>query len=506
MGGISPTAEQSAIIDEAVRANDMVVDACAGSGKTSTLRMAAEAMRPTKILYLVYNRAAADDARATMPSNVEVRTTSALGLRAFYQYKDRITGKRVPARTTAKLLGIKNPFSLGELEIHPVSMASMVVDTVDRFAYTADKHLDMKHVSIPPGFDPAQEDALRRQVLAWAKKMWRETWDENSGLRLTYDYAFKLFAMGNGSIKADAIMLDEAQDSNGIVEHFVKKADAQTIIVGDPAQQLYGWRGAVNVMDRFSGPRLTLSRSWRFGKEIAEEAEKWLAHTKTGIRVSGNPSMDSQVNDGGLSSPDAVLCRSNGCAMENAIDYLEQGLSVAMAGGTKSLTDLAYAASDLRQGNPTTHPELIAFKTWSELMEFTEEPGGGDLKALVNLVNRYGVPGIIDACNRMVDETPKKWNAHQWSPPDVVVSTAHKSKGREWNSVRIGEDFKPPEDVKDPATGLMVPGTIRPDEAMLHYVAVTRARDVLDRGGLAWIDEYQAPAEVATAEAATAEV
>ena len=64
----------------------------------------------------------------------------------------------------------------------------------------------------------------------------------------------------------------------------------------------------------------------------------------------------------------------------------------------------------------------------------------------------------------------------------VVVSTLHKCKGLEWAKVRIADDFRQP---RDPKTGALLP--IPKDLAMLGYVAVTRAREVLDTGGLAWV-------------------
>jgi hypothetical protein len=73
----------------------------------------------------------------------------------------------------------------------------------------------------------------------------------------------------------------------------------------------------------------------------------------------------------------------------------------------------------------------------------------------------------------------------------VIISTAHKAKGREWGSVQIGEDFEPPPPVLDPLTGEPGPGPIKKADAMLHYVAVTRGRQVVHRGSLAYIDDYE---------------
>ena len=70
---------------------------------------------------------------------------------------------------------------------------------------------------------------------------------------------------------------------------------------------------------------------------------------------------------------------------------------------------------------------------------------------------------------------------------EVVISTAHKAKGREWDSVKIGSDFRQPAAGEDGK-----PGRVPRGEAMLAYVAVTRAKKTLDRGGLAWIDDQLA--------------
>ena len=69
--------------------------------------------------------------------------------------------------------------------------------------------------------------------------------------------------------------------------------------------------------------------------------------------------------------------------------------------------------------------------------------------------------------------------------PDVVISTAHKSKGLEWDRVQIGDDFAAPDaESEDPETREMPPR----EEILLSYVALTRARKELGMGSLSWID------------------
>lgn len=59
------TAEQNAIIEW--KGNHLVVNAFAGTGKTSTLVNYAEANPESKMLYLAYNRAVRDEAERKFP-------------------------------------------------------------------------------------------------------------------------------------------------------------------------------------------------------------------------------------------------------------------------------------------------------------------------------------------------------------------------------------------------------------------------------------------------------
>jgi hypothetical protein len=504
MTDLQLTEEQIHAIKTAHSGETFVVDAVAGSGKTTTARRMCQALSGNT-LYLTYNTAAAADARQTFPPSVKVSTTSALAWAKFEDvYGDRILGPknergervgapRVPARETARLAGIVDPVQLGPgtPSIQPITLARLATDTIQRFCYSADKVITVKHAPpMPMSLSPLQSDVVREAVIHYSRAIWRDsTLNHRSKHWFTFDHAFKLLIMNQPDLGYDTVIIDEAQDSNDATMHLLQaQYDSQLIAIGDPAQQLYAWRGASDIMGEFDGPRLGLSKSFRFGPDIAEEANKWLPHTETHIRVTGNENMNSVVSVGGINKPDAVLCRTNFTVMAYAMQYLEEGRKVAVGGGTKPLETLARAAFDLRQGKPTLHPELAAFNDWADLIAYTTEPGGGDLRPLVTLVQEHGIPDILRACKMLVNEN--------YGDPDIVISTAHKAKGREWSRVVVADDFKEPQDVVDLDTGRSEPAPIDPHSAMLHYVTVTRARHHLDRGGLAWIDRHPAPKDV----------
>lgn len=87
------------------------------------------------------------------------------------------------------------------------------------------------------------------------------------------------------------------------------------------------------------------------------------------------------------------------------------------------------------------------------------DPQGSELKLLVGLIDTYGAEVIVEALGQMSPEARAQ----------RVISTAHKSKGREWASVQLADDFPTPED-----------GPLEAPELMLLYVAATRARLQLD--------------------------
>ncbi|MDQ1013287.1 superfamily I DNA/RNA helicase [Streptomyces sp. V4I23] len=252
------------------------------------------------------------------------------------------------------------------------------------------------------------------------------------------------------------------------------------MIVGDSAQAIYGWRGARDIMTGFDGTHLTLTQSFRFGPRLADEANRWLQAADAPIRLTGTHTIATVLAP--VTHPQAVLCRTNVGAMTEVMHHLNAGHRVALAGGGESLRALATAARDLKEGRRTWHPELLLFPTWSDLQDYAEtDPAGRDLKPFVDLIDQHGTDTILAAVDQLIPETSA----------DVTISTAHRSKGREWNTVKIADDFTPPADTDEhDANGRPVPGPIDDTEARLAYVAVTRARARLDIGGLCWIHDH----------------
>ncbi|MDN3356057.1 UvrD-helicase domain-containing protein [Actinomadura sp. DC4] len=477
--GHTPTPEQQATVEAFAAGGNLVIEAGAGSGKTSSLKMVAAIAGRRRGTYIAFNRAIADDARRGFTPWVNCATAHSLAFRAIgNQFGHRLNGPRVPARETARLLRITSTLKTpGDRLLTPSMQARMVSDTVTRFCYGDTAQIEPWHVPRVAGLDDhATVTMLRAELLPYARRMWDDLGSPDGQLRFQHDHYLKMWQLSGPVLPADYVMLDEAQDANPVIAAIVAaQGHAQRILVGDRAQAIYGWRGARDAMAGFDGTRLRLSQSFRFGDTIAREANKWLAVLDTGLRLTGYDQITSTI--GPLDEPAAILCRGNSETVRQVMAALTAGKRAALVGGGREVRRLAEAAVTLKAGKGCSHPELYAFKTWGELQEYVEQDSeGSDLKTFVKLVDEYGPEVIIDVVENLVVE----------QHADVTVSTVHKAKGREWTSVRIANDFPRPKAVGDDGEDQGVPA----DDAMLAYVAVTRAREGLDRTGLAWIDHY----------------
>ncbi|MYW03487.1 UvrD-helicase domain-containing protein [Streptomyces sp. SID3343] len=488
---MDPTAEQAEAVATYGDGVDLVIQAGAGCGKTSTLRLIAQSDRRARIQAVAYNKAAAADLARSFPSNAVCQTGHALAFNP--KYLPRLNMPRQTALQAGQALDVMRVLGRehGAPTPHVVAdtgspvpfptrrIMRLALDTVETWCHSADADITARHLPAVVNLGRAEaREQLAALVLPVARAAWADLEREDGAVRMTHDHYLKMWARSVPRLACDVLMLDEGQDTNDVLYDVIRRQDhAQRVVVGDSAQQIYEWRGARDALARFikaGAEELLLSQSFRFGPAVASEANAWLYWVGGPLRLRGHDATESLVED--VPDPDAILCRTNAGAMGVVLEALAAGRRTALVGGSGPIKMLAYAARDLQAGKPTDHPELSGFGTWGQLGEYAEEEDGS-MRVLVDLVDQHGPDRILGAVDRLVGE----------DQAELVVSTAHRSKGREWSSVRIHGDFRPPK--PDPRSGAV---TIRREEARLAYVAVTRARHRLDCEALAWRDTVTA--------------
>lgn len=326
------TAEQEAAREAFAAGQDLALVAGAGTGKTSTLVMMGSAAR-RRGLYVAFNKPIADEARGRFGPNVQCRTSHSLAHRAVgHRFQDRLDASRhMPLKRTAQLLGLYRDLAVGKRRLRATTQARLVMEMVRRFCYSTDEQVAARHLGPVNGLDDQGAQYVAEVLLKRARWAWEDICSPEGKLPFQHDHYLKMWALTRPRLAADFVLLDEAQDTNPVLEEIFLAQDAQRVCVGDPAQQIYEWRHAKDIMSGFPGQQLELTQSFRFGPAIADVANRWLRAASSTMQLTGHAGGPSGL--GRAEVPDAVLCRGNADALAEVLRFLEEGVPVALAGG-----------------------------------------------------------------------------------------------------------------------------------------------------------------------------
>ena len=467
---VQPVAEQQRALDLFLAGGNMRIDAYAGTGKTTTLRLLAAAKRG-RAVYLAFNRAIAVEAQQRFPAHVYCATTHSVAFRAVRRTLRYPQWKLTEALTANRILeafGLPATISFHcGVVLEQRSYAAILRDGLRTFVQSSDKAPGPTHVPRYGVLDmlrPDQFESFARQVSEHLSHLWTAMLDRQRGLPLGHDGYLKLWALSQPQAQAEYIMVDEAQDLNPVLLDVLDRAECQIVYVGDAYQQIYEWRGAVNAMEQVhTRHRCLLSQSFRFGPEIAAAATIVLRRLGATEPLRGSPAIHSHI---GRVRPNAILARTNAGVIANVLRCLAQNLRCAVVGGTKELERVLADVQRIKQGQTAQSPELVGFLSWKDVMGFSTQPEGEGLRSLVNLVQEHGEARMLRALSGC---EPTEGTAQ------VICSTAHRAKGREWNYVHLDPDFEEGF-VRATRLGPALSANIWGSEARLLYVAMTRAK------------------------------
>lgn len=474
------TAEQKAIVHSA---GNIRINAVAGSGKTTTIIEYARARPDSRILYLAFNKAVKLEAvrkfAALGLDHVKVETAHSLAYKHIvfrHQYKVRAQGYK-----TAEIVSLLGLPGGGERHAEYI-LANHINKFVSYFCNSDQQRVqDLNYLDIvtdkqAKAFVKTFYSQIEQQTRLLLAKM------DKGDIEVIHDFYLKKFQLLAPQLPFDHILFDEGQDASAAMLDVFFKQPATKVIVGDTHQQIYGWRFAVNSLEKADFKTYQLSTSFRFGQDIADLAMRVLTF-KQYIDRDVAVSIQGKGTGKELKSK-AVIARSNLGLLLMAINYVTEGKlkRIYFEGNINSYmyadegTSL-YDVLNLYQDNRSLIRDSLinGMKDMKDLEDYIEKTEDMQLSMMVEVVKEYGdeIPAIIKSIRdkHVKDEDKDK--------ADMVFSTVHRCKGIEYDEVQLADDFITEErlkKIKEEKKKEDINVSKLNEEINLLYVAVTRAK------------------------------
>ena len=481
------TAEQLAVIQAT---GDIAINAVAGSGKTTTIIEYAASRPPaSSILYLAFNRSVKMEAIRKFEErglqHVRVETAHSLA----FDHIVRGSGYKVKQKdfSTHEIVDLLGLSSNGEkhneyiIATHINKFISLFCNS-DKAKVQELNYLQAITDKTARAFVKTHYPQIEygtRQLLAKMDKL---------EIGITHDFYLKKFQLNRPVLRYDYILFDEAQDASAAMLDVLLQQKATKVIVGDTHQQIYGWRHAINSLEKTGFKTLHLSTSFRFPQDIADLATSvlsWKEHLS-----DHQPVTITGKGPGPVSNLKATIARTNLGLLLNAINYVTDNRKlkgIYFEGNFNSYTYADDGASlydvlNLANNKPDRiRDKLIStMSSLEELEEYIEKTEDVQLSMMVEVVREYGdeIYSILKKLKELHTGDEDR------SKAEMIFSTVHRAKGMEYGTVYLVNDFISESKIKkakaEAASQQQTADLGRLNEEInLLYVALTRAKNQL---------------------------
>ncbi|XP_034877599.1 F-box DNA helicase 1 isoform X3 [Mirounga leonina] len=447
---IQLTHEQQLILSHKMEPLQVVkIMAFAGTGKTSTLVKYAEKWSESRFLYVTFNKSIAKQAELVFPSNVICKTFHSMAyghVGRKYQLKKKLNlFKLTPFMVNSVLAEGKGGFI----------RAKLVCKTLENFFASADEELTIDHVPIwcknSQGQRVMVEQSEKLNGVLEASRLWdnmRKLGEcKEEAYQMTHDGYLKLWQLSKPLLASfDAIFVDEAQDCTPAIMNIVLSQPCGKIFVGDPHQQIYTFRGAVNAL--FTVPHthvFYLTQSFRFGVEIAYVGATILdvcKRVRKKTLVGGNHQSGIR---GDAKGQVALLSRTNANVFDEAVRVTEGEVParIHLIGGIKSfgldriidIWILLQPEEERKKQNLVIKDKFI--RRWvhkegfSGFKRYVTAAEDKELEAKIAVVEKYNIriPELvqrIEKCHIEDLDFAESFSEDEWNLLYVAVTRAKK--------------------------------------------------------------------------------
>lgn len=468
------------------------VDAKAGSGKTYTIVQICKALpRSLKVLYAVFNKHNQLEAQKKVPSHCAVKTCHSFGMSAIYSNAYSSGASDKPVMDEKKLDTIMDEVIDDEFRRSWRYPAARLVKLAKN--YLTDDHERLRFLAYHHGVEIPfhwRDDDDWEDLLTYVTDALRLCRERDSVFDFD-DMIWLPVVNGYRTRKFDMVIVDEAQDLNNCQIALLASAlrrDSRLLVVGDPHQAIYGFRGSDHeifekLVDRFNCRTLPLSITYRCPNRVVEEAQALVPEIEAApdaiegevrdvLYEDAMIELESLYGEHGEIDPgreDLVLCRTMAPLVIPCFDLIRAGVKAQIRGRDigKNLVKLVqkYKAKSLEE--LMTKLETYRAKM---LKKYTELDQMHLFQRVHDQVDT--ISAIADYVDTVTDLVARIRAIFSEDLRGVTFSTIHRAKGCEASHVWILSPHLLPHPMarKD---------WEKTQEKNLEYVAITRAKESL---------------------------
>ena len=478
------TEEQDAIVaaSKASRSN-LMISALAGTGKTSTLLHVERAVPRGPILYLVFNTDNAlkamsleqikterrqikpghsKDPKDRMLCTTAVRTFNSMGHRIWGTGRSlNVDGRKcnaimrdiidnAPKDYRDTLWGVYHEVLSG------VGMAK-ALGYIPGDLYPNAKRLINRstfHRSLEELPDDLTADLIDTVLQRSIKQSYEGLIDYNDQI-----YMPALF--GGTYPQFPLVLVDEYQDLSPVNHALLKKLVRGRLIgVGDPWQNIYGFRGAKQggieeAAEAYQCEALPLSISFRCPEAIVRNVHWHVPHFKW-FTEGGRVERPTNLHVTNITDDTTIICRNNAPLLSAAFRLLTAGRSISIAGSDIGPRLIGI----MKKLGPETLGRagvLASIKEWEADRLEKESKTASDMAACMRVFALQGrdLAAAMAYAKHIFDQTGS-----------ILLTTGHKAKGLEWPNVIHLDPW-------------LVRAKPSPQDRNLDYVISTRSSDRL---------------------------
>lgn len=336
------TEEQEAILDKSSTTTDnIMVNAYAGTGKTTTLEMVERAAKQKPVLYLVFNKRNAKEAEERMLSTTTVRTFNSLGHRIWA----KTCGKNLKmdfqkSRTILRALIEEVPRNERDViwevfwDVLDAVARAKALGYVPEGKYPNAKRLINQsdfHASLESRPDDLVGDLIDAVLHRSIQQGYDGTIDFN-------DQIYLPAVFGGVYPQFPLVLVDEYQDLNPTNHEMIRRlvGNRRLIGVGDRYQNIYQFRGAAakgmdDAASAFNMAPADLSISFRCPSAVVDHV-RWHVPKFTAFKEGGHVEVLDKLLPEAISPNATFICRNNAPLFACALRLLGHGHGVSLAG------------------------------------------------------------------------------------------------------------------------------------------------------------------------------